>query len=123
LKRIATLIVLLALCFSAEAHDTWIMTTSRWVSEFDLALVQMTEGHGIVPMAAPPGEITVTVKSPRDEAEEFSVGENTNLNGHYYRFGFDVEETGLYVAMGEQHEGALTFVRTNFGAPNEEMEG
>lgn len=123
MRRIATLIVLLALCFSAEAHDTWLMTTSGWLSEGDLALVQMTEGHKIVPMAAPPGEITVTVKSPGGEAEEFGVDENTNVNGPYYRFDFDVEETGLYVAAGEQHEGALTFVRTNFGAPNEEMEG
>ena len=107
----------------AEAHDTWLMSTSGWASEGDLALVQMTEGHSFVPMAPPPGDIALKVIGPEGEVAAFVVDEATSTNGPYYRFDFDVTDLGLYVASGEQHEGALTFVRTNFGAPNEEMEG
>jgi uncharacterized GH25 family protein len=124
MNKIMTIILLLAICVAGvEAHDTWLSSTSGWASQGDLALVQMTEGHSFVPMAPPPGEISLKVIGPDGSEEEFVVDETTDTNGPYYRFDFGVEDEGLYVAAAEQHEGALTFVRTNFGAPNEEMEG
>jgi uncharacterized GH25 family protein len=124
MNKIMTIFLLLALCVGGvEAHDTWLSSTSGWASEGDLALVQMTEGHSFVPMAPPPGDISLNVIGPGGSEEEFVVDETTDTNGPYYRFDFDVEDQGLYVAAAEQHEGALTFVRTNFGAPNEEMDG
>ena len=124
MNRIATVLLFLALCLSgAEAHDTWLMSTSGWANEGDLALVQMTEGHSFVPMAPPPGDIALKVISPGGEETAFVVDDTISTNGPYYRFDFEVADPGFYAVSGEQHEGALTFVRTNFGAPNEEMEG
>jgi len=124
MNKITAIFILLALCIAgAEAHDTWLSSTSGWVSQGDLGLVQMTEGHSFVPMGPPPGDISLKVISPDGSNETFVVDESTNTNGPYYRFDFGVDDLGLCVAAGEQHEGALTFVRTNFGAPNEEMEG
>ncbi len=124
MNKFMPIFLLLALSIAgAEAHDTWLSSTSGWASQGDLALVQMTEGHSFVPMAPPPGDISLKVIGPDGSEEEFVVDETTATNGPYYRFDFGVEDRGLYVAAAEQHEGALTFVRTNFGAPNEEMEG
>jgi uncharacterized GH25 family protein len=122
--KITTIFLLLALCIAgAEAHDTWLSSTCGWVSQEDLALVQMTEGHSFVPMGPPPGDISLKVIAPDGSEETFVVDESTNTNGPYYRFDFGVDDLGLYVAAGEQHEGALTFVHTSFGASDEEMEG
>ena len=124
MKTILSISLLLALSIAGgEAHDTWLLTTSGWASEGDLALVQMTEGHSFVPMAPPPGDISIRVTGPEGYDEKFDLDETTATNGPHYRKDFDVESPGLYVATGEQHEGPLTFVRTKFGAPNEEMEG
>jgi uncharacterized GH25 family protein len=124
MNKIMAIFLLMALCIAgAEAHDTWLSSTSGWVSQGDLGMVQMTEGHSFVPMGPPPGDISLNVISPDGSEETFVVDESTNTNGPYYRFDFGVDDLGLYVAAGEQHEGALTFVHTNFGASDEEMEG
>lgn len=124
MNRILAICLLLALTVAgAEAHDTWLMTTSGWASEGDVALVQMTEGHSFVPMAPPPGDISIRMTGPEGYDEKFDLDEMAETNGPYYRVDFDVAHPGLYVATGEQHEGPLTFVRTRFGAPNEEMDG
>jgi hypothetical protein len=83
----------------------------------------MTEGHSFVPMAPPPGDISIRVTGPGGYDRSFDLDETTATNGPYYRADFDVESPGLYVVTGEQHEGPLTFLRTKFGAPDEEMEG
>ncbi len=124
MNKILAICLLLALTVAgAEAHDTWLMTTSGWASEGDRGLVQMTEGHSFVPMAPPPGEISLQVTGPEGYGEEFDIDETTATNGPHDRVDFDVASPGLYIAAGEQHEGPLTFVRTKFGSPNEEMEG
>ena len=124
MNRILAVCLLLAFAVAGgEAHDTWLLTTSGWASEGDLALVQMTEGHSFVPMAPPPGDISIRVTGPGGYDRSFDLDETTATNGPYYRTDFDVESPGLYVATGEQHEGPLTFVRTKFGAPDEEMDG
>ena len=124
MKRILAICLLLALTVAGgQAHDTWLMTTSGWASEGDVALVQMTEGHSFVPMAPPPGDISIGMTGPEGYIEEFDLDETAETNGPYYRVDFDVSLPGLYVATGEQHEGPLTFLRTRFGAPNEEMDG
>ncbi|UEC42592.1 MAG: conserved exported protein of unknown function [Methanothrix sp.] len=124
MNRILALCLLLAFAVAGgEAHDTWLMTTSGWASEGDLALVQMTEGHYFVPMAPPPGDISIRMTGPEGYDEEYDLDETAETNGPYYRVDFDVPLSGLYVATGEQHEGPLTFVRTRFAAPSEEMDG
>ncbi len=129
MKRIAICLVFLALCFSAaEAHDTWLMPPIGWVSEGDSSIVPLTEGHHAVPEGAPPGEITIEVVSPSGAVAASGtiidevLDEYTKKNGPYYYIEFDVDETGMYVAKSEHHEGALTFVCTSFGTEPEEME-
>ncbi|MHC1631029.1 MAG: DUF4198 domain-containing protein [Methanotrichaceae archaeon] len=128
MRRFAICFVFLVLCFLVvDAHDTWLMPTAGWVSEGDTSIVQLTEGHHAVPEGTPPGNINISVVNPNGVVTDMGivadgvVDDNTMTNGPYYYIDFDVNETGLYVAKAEHHEGALTFVRTTFGTEYEEM--
>jgi len=111
---ITSILALVILCSAtACAHETILRPISGWAEVGDTFVIPIGSGHNTSSTELPEGFAYVKVISQSGTTLNHTLDEKTPTSGFWKLYGFQVDETGLYILDLFHTEGSWTHFITN----------